>query len=115
MLCCAGACLKPPKHCWLLCEYLPGGTLMAWLYGDKNRWALQAGEPVTTTLEHACVQAAVQSVPCLTLCTLSRPSPHNSQPPWHCEFALFDQSSGWCLTCSAGLRLGVHRNKHLIV
>ena len=33
----AGACLKPPKHCWLLCEYLPGGTLMAWLYGDKNR------------------------------------------------------------------------------
>ena len=37
LVCCAGACLKPPKHCWLLCEYLPGGTLMAWLYGDKNR------------------------------------------------------------------------------
>lgn len=37
LLCCAGACLKPPKHCWLLCEYLPGGTLMAWLYGDKNK------------------------------------------------------------------------------
>eukprot|EP00891_Asterochloris_glomerata_P002868 jgi/Astpho2/2868/Aster-01022 len=34
-----GACLKPPKHCWLLCEYLPGGTLMAWLYGDKNKSA----------------------------------------------------------------------------
>ena len=26
-----GACLAPPDNCWLLCEYLPGGTLSHWL------------------------------------------------------------------------------------
>lgn len=29
-----GACLQPPKHCMLLCEYLPGGNLKEWLYGQ---------------------------------------------------------------------------------
>lgn len=29
-----GACLQPPKHCMLLCEYLPGGNLRDWLYGQ---------------------------------------------------------------------------------
>ena len=32
---CAGACLQPPEHCWLLCELLPGGTLSRWLHGDR--------------------------------------------------------------------------------
>ncbi|CAL5223260.1 g5744 [Coccomyxa viridis] len=30
-----GACLKPPDNCWLLCEYLPGGTLSHWLHGER--------------------------------------------------------------------------------
>ncbi|DBA76756.1 TPA: hypothetical protein ACH3X2_008784 [Trebouxia sp. C0005] len=29
-----GACLQPPQHCMLLCEYLPGGNLRDWLYGQ---------------------------------------------------------------------------------
>jgi hypothetical protein len=31
----AGACLQPPDNCWLLCEYLSGGTLSQWLHGDR--------------------------------------------------------------------------------
>ena len=30
---CAGAVVSPPGQCWLLCEYMCGGTLAAWLYG----------------------------------------------------------------------------------
>ncbi|KAK9833565.1 hypothetical protein WJX81_006548 [Elliptochloris bilobata] len=30
-----GACLQPPEHCWLLCEYLAGGSLSAWLHGAR--------------------------------------------------------------------------------
>ncbi|CAL8463015.1 g2549 [Coccomyxa elongata] len=32
-----GACLQPPEQCWLLCEYLPGGTLSQWLHGDRKQ------------------------------------------------------------------------------
>lgn len=34
--CAAGACLQPPQNCWLVCEYLPGGTLSQWLYGTRG-------------------------------------------------------------------------------
>lgn len=34
--CTAGACLQPPQNCWLVCEYLQGGTLSQWLYGTKG-------------------------------------------------------------------------------
>jgi hypothetical protein len=27
--------LQPPQHCWLLCEYLAGGTLSQWLHGER--------------------------------------------------------------------------------
>lgn len=33
----SGACLQPPEQCWLLCEYLPGGTLSQWLHGDRKQ------------------------------------------------------------------------------
>ena len=33
----AGACLQPPDNCWLLCEYLSGGTLSHWLHGDRQQ------------------------------------------------------------------------------
>ena len=32
----AGAVLQPPQHCWLVCEFLPGGTLSQWLYGTRG-------------------------------------------------------------------------------
>ncbi|KAK9800891.1 hypothetical protein WJX73_007224 [Symbiochloris irregularis] len=32
-----GACLMPPQHCYLLCEYLPGGTLTNWLHGNRRQ------------------------------------------------------------------------------
>ena len=44
---CAGACLQPPEHCWLLCEYLPGGSLSAWLHGSR----LQGGRCVRGFLD----------------------------------------------------------------
>lgn len=28
-----GAVLAPPEHCWLICEFMSGGTLATWLYG----------------------------------------------------------------------------------
>ncbi|KAK9866152.1 hypothetical protein WJX84_009131, partial [Apatococcus fuscideae] len=31
------ACLRPPNHCCLLCEYMPGGTMSVWLHGPKGR------------------------------------------------------------------------------
>lgn len=37
-----GACLQPPKHCMLLCEYLPGGNLRDWLYGKTSQSSWQA-------------------------------------------------------------------------
>ncbi|KAK9830463.1 hypothetical protein WJX72_011909 [[Myrmecia] bisecta] len=46
-----GACLKPPQHCWLLCEYLPGGTLAQWLHGTSNGW------PPRRTLEERLAMA----------------------------------------------------------
>lgn len=30
-----GACVDRPDHCWLICEYMSGGTLSRWLYGDR--------------------------------------------------------------------------------
>ena len=32
-----GACLERPERCWLICEYMSGGTLGAWLHGDKAK------------------------------------------------------------------------------
>lgn len=32
-----GACLDPPKHCWLVTEMLSSGTLAEFLYGEKGR------------------------------------------------------------------------------
>lgn len=26
--------LAPPEHCWIICEFMPGGTLDTWLYGE---------------------------------------------------------------------------------
>lgn len=31
-----GACVEPPDRCWIVCEYLPGGSLSAWLYGPPG-------------------------------------------------------------------------------
>eukprot|EP01025_Chloroclados_australasicus_P061568 TRINITY_DN8097_c0_g2_i1.p5 TRINITY_DN8097_c0_g2~~TRINITY_DN8097_c0_g2_i1.p5 ORF type:complete len:352 (-),score=42.67 TRINITY_DN8097_c0_g2_i1:4329-5384(-) len=31
-----GLCFKPPRQCWLVMEYMRGGTLNHWLYGRKN-------------------------------------------------------------------------------
>eukprot|EP01025_Chloroclados_australasicus_P029886 TRINITY_DN2987_c1_g1_i2.p2 TRINITY_DN2987_c1_g1~~TRINITY_DN2987_c1_g1_i2.p2 ORF type:complete len:518 (+),score=63.36 TRINITY_DN2987_c1_g1_i2:270-1823(+) len=31
-----GICLKPPRQCWLVMEYMKGATLNHWLYGRKN-------------------------------------------------------------------------------
>ena len=28
-----GAVIQPPERCWLVCEWLPGGTLSQWLHG----------------------------------------------------------------------------------
>ena len=35
----AGAVIQPPHVCWLVCEYLPGGTLAEWLYGKNGKGA----------------------------------------------------------------------------
>eukprot|EP00270_Netrium_digitus_P014502 TRINITY_DN4930_c0_g3_i1.p1 TRINITY_DN4930_c0_g3~~TRINITY_DN4930_c0_g3_i1.p1 ORF type:complete len:416 (+),score=71.35 TRINITY_DN4930_c0_g3_i1:59-1249(+) len=32
-----GAVIKPPSHCWVVTELLPGGTLMQWLHGSSSR------------------------------------------------------------------------------
>lgn len=32
-----GASLTPPDYAWLVTEYLPRGTLLEWLHGDKSR------------------------------------------------------------------------------
>eukprot|EP01026_Neomeris_dumetosa_P055673 TRINITY_DN50712_c0_g2_i1.p1 TRINITY_DN50712_c0_g2~~TRINITY_DN50712_c0_g2_i1.p1 ORF type:complete len:502 (+),score=87.87 TRINITY_DN50712_c0_g2_i1:131-1636(+) len=32
-----GCCLMPPDRCWIVCEYMPGGTLYQWLYGKKGQ------------------------------------------------------------------------------
>lgn len=29
-----GAVLAPPENCWLICEYMSGGSLATWLYGE---------------------------------------------------------------------------------
>eukprot|EP01025_Chloroclados_australasicus_P000436 TRINITY_DN10237_c0_g3_i1.p2 TRINITY_DN10237_c0_g3~~TRINITY_DN10237_c0_g3_i1.p2 ORF type:complete len:488 (-),score=65.60 TRINITY_DN10237_c0_g3_i1:4028-5491(-) len=31
-----GCCLMPPDRCWIVCEYMPGGTLYQWLYGSRG-------------------------------------------------------------------------------
>jgi serine/threonine protein kinase len=31
-----GASLESPEHCWLISEYMPGGTLSAWLHSSVN-------------------------------------------------------------------------------
>eukprot|EP01026_Neomeris_dumetosa_P076882 TRINITY_DN8279_c0_g1_i1.p1 TRINITY_DN8279_c0_g1~~TRINITY_DN8279_c0_g1_i1.p1 ORF type:complete len:492 (+),score=58.51 TRINITY_DN8279_c0_g1_i1:192-1667(+) len=31
-----GLCFKPPRQCWIVMEYMRGGTLNHWLYGRKN-------------------------------------------------------------------------------
>ena len=33
----AGAVVQTPTNCWLLTEYLPGGTLSEWIYGMDGR------------------------------------------------------------------------------
>lgn len=51
----AGAVLQPPTNCWLVVEYLPGGTLKQWLYGTTNRNAPKRSmvEKATMALEIA--------------------------------------------------------------
>ena len=34
-----GAVIQPPKNCWLIVEYLPGGSLTEWLYGNSTKSA----------------------------------------------------------------------------
>lgn len=31
-----GAVIQPPEKCWLICEWLPGGTLAEWLHGRSG-------------------------------------------------------------------------------
>jgi hypothetical protein len=31
-----GASLESPGHCWLISEYMPGGSLSAWLHGSVD-------------------------------------------------------------------------------
>lgn len=32
-----GACIQKPDKCWLMCEYMKGGTLSKWIHGDQSR------------------------------------------------------------------------------
>lgn len=52
MLCvtAAGAVVQPPSECWLVMEYLPGGTLAEWLHGKEGRCASLPHPPCTVTL-----------------------------------------------------------------
>ena len=52
---CAGAVIQPPRNCWLILEYLPGGSLAEWLYGRDGNGAPKRGmhEKVTMVFEIA--------------------------------------------------------------
>ena len=52
---CAGAVIQPPQNCWLILEYLPGGSLAEWLYGRDGRGAPKRSmhEKVNMALEIA--------------------------------------------------------------
>lgn len=41
--------MAPPDNCWLLCEFLPGGTLSHWLHGER----LQGGRCSSSSHSHA--------------------------------------------------------------
>jgi len=43
-----GACFQKPDHCWLICEYMAGGTLAKWLHGDQGR-----SQPLIARLQKA--------------------------------------------------------------
>lgn len=32
-----GACIDKPDNCWLVCEFMTGGTLAKWLHGDQAK------------------------------------------------------------------------------
>jgi hypothetical protein len=42
-----GACLQPPDNFWLLSEFMPGGTLAAWI---KGKGPNTAGTSTTRSL-----------------------------------------------------------------
>ena len=47
--------MQPPRNCWLVVEYLPGGSLSQWLYGANNKGAIRRSllEKATMGLEIA--------------------------------------------------------------
>jgi len=45
-----GAVLDPPHRCWVLTEWMPGGTLKSWLHGDRDAGVPPRRAPLSARL-----------------------------------------------------------------
>lgn len=50
-----GAVLNPPEQCFILSEWMPGGTLKTWIHGDQGK-----GIPAARHKLSACLQKALE-------------------------------------------------------
>eukprot|EP00192_Tetraselmis_astigmatica_P004850 CAMPEP_0117663918 /NCGR_PEP_ID=MMETSP0804-20121206/8891_1 /TAXON_ID=1074897 /ORGANISM="Tetraselmis astigmatica, Strain CCMP880" /LENGTH=482 /DNA_ID=CAMNT_0005471013 /DNA_START=333 /DNA_END=1781 /DNA_ORIENTATION=- len=59
-----GAVLHPPDRCWILMEWMPGGTLKTWIHGDRKAGVPPKKAPLSVrlqkSLEVACGMQALQ-------------------------------------------------------
>lgn len=66
----AGATLQPPAQCWLVSEFMPGGTLSQWLYGANADPRCTASRPENHLYTYAPERASALWPSCLRAAVL---------------------------------------------